>query len=42
MYYAWKKYEMQTRFWSENLRVRYYSEDVGGDVRMILKLTIEK
>jgi hypothetical protein len=29
--------EMQTRFWSENLRVRDHSEDLGIDWKIILE-----
>ena len=32
--------EVHTVFWWGNLRVRYYSEDVNVDVRILLKWTM--
>jgi hypothetical protein len=33
---------MRTKFWSEILTVRDYLEDIGTDVRIILKWNLKK
>jgi len=40
--HAWETREMHTEFWSENLKVRDYSEDLGVEGRKILELILRK
>jgi hypothetical protein len=35
--HAWKRREMHTKFWSENLKGRDYSDDLGVEGKVILK-----
>jgi len=35
MCHAWDTYKMHTKFWSENLKGRDHSEDLGVDGKVI-------
>jgi hypothetical protein len=37
MWHVWRRGEMHTGFWRRNLRERDHLEDIGVDVRIILK-----
>jgi hypothetical protein len=37
MKHTWEKWEMFIKFWSENLKGRDHSEDLGVDERIILE-----
>jgi hypothetical protein len=39
---AWERWEMRTKFWSENLTGRDYSEDLGVDRKIILECILRK
>jgi hypothetical protein len=39
---AWEIYGIHTKFWSENLKGRYYLEVLGVDGRIILEWILEK
>jgi hypothetical protein len=42
MYHVWDRYEIHTKFWSENLKGKGHSPDSGIDDKIILEWILRK